>query len=105
MHPSPDHPWLREKFRAPGQLIGGSARGFVCILDVRPARSGRKSDVIGHCMAWAALLALAALAFSDDRSLRPVPPLQPDDDALQLARWESPTDFLLKADFPPTPPN
>ncbi|MEO6787843.1 MAG: hypothetical protein ABI318_17100 [Chthoniobacteraceae bacterium] len=96
VHNSEDRSWPR--FHA------DITRGFVCILDTRPARNGTKSGLIGRFLACAVLLLVALLAASWVAS-RPSIPLLFDDGAVQLSEWKSPTDFLLRHDFFPTLPN
>ena len=100
-----DDPWLREKFRALRRYEADTARGFVCILDFRRARGGTESRPTGRFFACAALFALAGFIAGLWVSSRPARPLHLNAAAVQLAAWESPTGFLLAADFQTTQPN
>jgi hypothetical protein len=105
MSPLPDDPSLRNRFRELRARDAAGARGFVCILDLRRIRQDIDGDP--GLRAWAAaMLGAAALVVAGvSVAVRPVPRLKLDDAAVQLAAWESPTGFLLAADFSPTQPN
>ena len=95
IHQSDSHPWHR--------FDANTGRGFVCILDTRPARRNAGWDLAVCLFLCAALLATVMFLGGAWDAPRPVHPLRLDDDALHLAEWESPTGFLLADDFPPTP--
>lgn len=85
-------------FPAPHCQYAGGAQGFVCVLDFRDSHGGiRKASAIGHWLAWAALLALAAYCAEDCLSPEPAEPLPSDEHATQPAGWD------LHAGFPPNP--
>ena len=96
IHKSDDHGGHR--------FDANTGRGFVCILDLRPARSG-KSGLTGRFFACMVLLSLVILFASMRVPTRPAPPLLFNAASMNLTAWESPTGFLLTNDFPPTPPN
>ena len=77
----------------------------MCVLDFRGSRSLRKESALGQWLAWAALLALAAICAGDWSSPEPASPLHFDDDAPQLTGLDSPTDFLPSTYFQPITPN
>lgn len=98
------NPWPDARFPSPVQREGGSPRGFVCILDLRPARDLRETLPRAQLLAWAALLAIAVYAAGDWSASRPAPVLRLNAAAVQISEWESPTGFLLTEKFEPLPP-
>ena len=105
MNSFPDDPRLDERFRTLRCRDADSARGFVCILDLRRERGKNRSCPAGRLIAAAALLAMVVFCVLVRVPMKSAPPLILDAAAAQLINWESPTDFLLSDDFLPTPSN
>jgi hypothetical protein len=105
MNPYPDHPCPCVTSRGIRWPVAASGRDFVCILDVGRKRQRTRSFVADGFTGRLSLLALVVFLAGAWDSTRPAQPLHIDSDAIQLAKWESPTAFLLDSDFPSTQPD